>query len=62
MSEKRNSSQMCEALSTERTFQPYRPLMAERRKPENAPIRRWFKLGEQALEPLALDDDLGPAA
>ena len=62
MSEKRNSSELWDALPAERTFQPYRPLMAERRKPENAPIRRWFKLGEQALEPLALDDDLAPAA
>jgi hypothetical protein len=35
----------------ERAFQSDRTLVTERRKPENPPIRRWLRLGKQALEP-----------
>ena len=41
---------------------PYSALVAERRKAENAAIRRWVKMGEKALDETASDHDLTPAA
>jgi len=48
MMKSRNPSNPWNARLTQRTFHPDRPLVTERRKPENAPIRRWFKLGAGA--------------
>ena len=47
---------------SQRADNPYSALVAERRKAENAAIRRWVELGDKALDETTSDDDLTPAA
>ena len=47
---------------SQRADNPYSALVGERRKAENAAIRRWVELGAKALDETASDDDLTPAA
>ena len=47
---------------SQRADNPYSAFVAERRKVENAAIRRWVELGDKALDETASDDDLTPAA
>jgi hypothetical protein len=61
-SDKPNTVEVWHFHPSQRADNPYSALVAERRKAENAAIRRWVELGEKALDKTASDDDLTPAA
>ena len=62
ISDKRNVVEVWHFHPTQRADNPYSALIPERRKPENAAIRRWVRLADKALNEAISDDDVTPAA
>ena len=59
---KRQAVRLWQAHKNERSLHPDQCFVEDRRRPENAPIRRWLAMGQKALEPTFSDEDLISAA